>query len=370
MAADMVVTVDGRFVVWKTSQGGTAFDVRTGAVIPLPVNNGRLFVDPSQPRVYVVPTGDHVSMTTVDQTGIRLITIGQVTGTPASNGRDLFVVRQVGSPPTRWISMIDMATGAEQYQIGIDFEPTGLAVSRDGTRLAIAECCRTMRVFDTTTRTEIASRVMPSGTPEAFNPAYRPIGFDLHRNRLFVGVTWQLRPGSLFTHSRQVLVLDATTLGDLGAGTPKSFFALGPTFPRFVRSPREDIAIETACDFDRVETWETPNTPVMFQSRLLPFGLCFSGTAITSVPTAMSAVAQQVAGRRVTLSWTAVAGANDYVVEAGSSLGSANVGRIQTAGALQFTVDNVPSGTYFVRVRPMNDVGFGAASADQIIIVP
>ena len=59
-----------------------------------------------------------------------------------------------------------------------------------------------------------------------------------------------------------------------------------------------------------------------------------------------------------------------YVLEASASPGSATLASVDTASILtSFTVFAVPPGTYYVRVRGRNNVGFGAASNEVLVQV-
>ncbi|MBP7777423.1 MAG: fibronectin type III domain-containing protein [Acidobacteria bacterium] len=83
-------------------------------------------------------------------------------------------------------------------------------------------------------------------------------------------------------------------------------------------------------------------------------------------------IAAVVNGSAVTFSWAApVTGgaAGGYLLEAGSGPGMSDMARVPVNGTT-LTAPNVPGGTYFVRVRAVNNVGFGDASAELQVIVP
>src|SRR5262245_40950406 len=90
-------------------------------------------------------------------------------------------------------------------------------------------------------------------------------------------------------------------------------------------------------------------------------------------PTAPSGLTSTVAGARVTLVWAAPGGGDapaSYVVEAGSSGGRADLANFDTGNsATALTVDSVPAGIYFVRVRARNSAGVSGPSADVVVTV-
>jgi glucose/arabinose dehydrogenase len=86
-------------------------------------------------------------------------------------------------------------------------------------------------------------------------------------------------------------------------------------------------------------------------------------------PAAVEGLRSTVEGDRgVTLVWTATPDATSYSIEAGTAQGLANLAvlGVQPAG---FS-DIVPPGTYFVRVRAVNECGIGAPSRDIVVQVP
>jgi hypothetical protein len=91
-----------------------------------------------------------------------------------------------------------------------------------------------------------------------------------------------------------------------------------------------------------------------------------TGPAPPSPPTN---VAFTRTGRRVTVTWSPSAGAVQYILEAGTSPGSANVFNGSLGGTLAITAD-VPPGTYHVRVRARSAAGTSGPSNDIAIVVP
>lgn len=90
-------------------------------------------------------------------------------------------------------------------------------------------------------------------------------------------------------------------------------------------------------------------------------------------PGAPTALTASISGSSVTLSWTAPAtgGApTSYIVEAGSTTGSADLASFSTSGSsTTFSAAGVAAGTYFVRVKAQNGAGTSLASSEIVVIV-
>ncbi len=87
-------------------------------------------------------------------------------------------------------------------------------------------------------------------------------------------------------------------------------------------------------------------------------------------PEAPSSLSSTVSGQLVQLSWQPPAngGHQDYVLEAGSAPGLANLVSAPIANVPSFSVA-APAGTYYVRVRARNACGSGAASNEVVVSV-
>ena len=78
-----------------------------------------------------------------------------------------------------------------------------------------------------------------------------------------------------------------------------------------------------------------------------------------------------VGGRRrhgTDLRWTAPGGAAPlgYIVEAGSEPGLSDIAKLQVTSLTEFSTE-APPGTYYVRVRALNERGAGPASNEILV---
>jgi hypothetical protein len=94
-----------------------------------------------------------------------------------------------------------------------------------------------------------------------------------------------------------------------------------------------------------------------------------SGEVVTTPPGNLTRTVQ---GTTVLLGWSPPPGSQptSYVVEAGSTSGASNIAVFDTGNAATgLTVNNVPPGTYFVRVRGRDAAGTGPASNEVTVVV-
>ena len=100
--------------------------------------------------------------------------------------------------------------------------------------------------------------------------------------------------------------------------------------------------------------------------------IAFVGSTVLASPGPPSGLAAQVTGSIVALSWGAPASGaplTEYLIEAGSAPGLANLAVLSTGLAQSLTV-GAPDGVYYVRVRARNAVGVGQPSNEIVVSVP
>jgi hypothetical protein len=93
------------------------------------------------------------------------------------------------------------------------------------------------------------------------------------------------------------------------------------------------------------------------------------GVLLVPKPAPPTNVLFQVTGRVVTVQWAGIRGALEYIVEAGSAPGTADV--FNGSVGLQTAVTALAApGRYYVRVRTRNALALSAASTELVIHVP
>lgn len=140
-------------------------------------------------------------------------------------------------------------------------------------------------------------------------------------------------------------VIGQGNIGTFPVGAAKEFSANAPPGAYFVR-----VHGQNACGI-----------PAPSPELLVSVGGVF--------PLDAPAVSAQVSGGVVTVSWTAVAGAAGYVLEAGVGPLDARIARLPVAGTSLSAA--APAGTYYVRVYAIGGpTGTSQASNETVIVVP
>lgn len=96
-----------------------------------------------------------------------------------------------------------------------------------------------------------------------------------------------------------------------------------------------------------------------------------SVSSSSSTPGAPSNLTASFSGRTVQMSWTAPSGnpVTSYALEVGSAPGLTDVAAFPLGAATSFSAGGVPDGVFWVRVRPSNASGAGAATADLGLVM-
>lgn len=298
----------------------------------------------------------------------------------AIGGRRLVVVRQTAVGAFSYdVSIVNVDSGAVERTLPIPGGiATGVATSRDGSRFVVTTIAAPFGgpgatlLFDATTGTPMASAPNPAGSapPMLLVESARNLVVRAERGTPFGGGSPNGPTG--------FPVSDASTLAPIGVVLPGFFdgrdvLAVSrasersplvsisqETYPGYAggpRAPRADIVDgRTGRAVGRRDLGVAPM-----------HGVFILEVPVPDAPPAPSVI---VTGHSVTLTWDEADFANQYQIEAGSAAGLANLVRQGTGRARSVTYAGVPSGTYFVRVRGVNEVGAGDPSPDITVTVP
>jgi hypothetical protein len=124
------------------------------------------------------------------------------------------------------------------------------------------------------------------------------------------------------------------------------------------------------CLESRMEVVDTKTANAIAHIRLSSLGIepC-SWLSSLGRPESPRNLRSNISGRSVTLTWDPPPDIGDYEIEAGSAPGLRNIGVFRTGGKSFATFADVPAGTYYVRVRAINELGVND-SAEISVIVP
>jgi uncharacterized repeat protein (TIGR03803 family) len=98
--------------------------------------------------------------------------------------------------------------------------------------------------------------------------------------------------------------------------------------------------------------------------------LVVGGGGCSGPPGASPGLSVSVTGSTVTFTWLAAPGSpTTYILGAGTSSGSSNIGSINAGNTTSYTATGVPAGTYYVRVQAANLCGTGPVSNEVVATV-
>jgi hypothetical protein len=374
----LAVSSDGRYVaLWRQMMGGTfsndlvVFDRRTEGFHILPGIGGHVIADPNHIRFFVQSSG---AIMVVDAQGIRSLPVagqGFLSHMLISpDGRELFTRRVIATAAGERDAVIavDPETGGTLRVLG--WEGGSLrAISSDGRRLFLTVGQTTLKSIDATSGVELASVELPN---LSYPAKFWDIAFDAIHNRLFVSRHYLV---SSIAYGL-IELLDAESLAPIPGGTPESAL-VGP--PEFAVDRTNGIVVglvapsdllsNASCRPTWVHTWGAAAAPLSsFAAPTQP--LCPGTIAVASPPAPPTGLTAAVTGQQVTLAWGAVAGASGYVIEAGSGVGLNDLAQLSVETLPQLTVNDVPPGTYYVRVRAVNEIGRSGPSNEVVVTVP
>ena len=385
----------GRFVVGSDGYRLDVFDTKRFVGGEFPVTGDLLAVDTHRPRVFL--SGPPVGFPPFFNE-VKIVDLG--TGVVASLPTVRYAYYQPkaayaglvdrlflqDSADLSLVDVVDAATGAIVQSIDIDIDPTdvirAMVADTTGSRLFILTVpysYPSMPARLTAVDVVTGALIKRIDLGDLFRDAslgafpFQSLRLDEERGRLLVGT---------------LVVLDATSFDFLGAtlgnsGGAKHWFAFtGPRSPYIVfssqqvggRYPGEPSTcviaeverrnaatgvLEAVADIGASTTLTT--SPRRFVG-------CSTHLVMATVPRAPQNFVGAVNGRQVTLSWIDPGNTTHFDIEAGTAPGLANI-TTRSLNGTTLTVDGVPSGRYFVRMRAINDVGRSVPTSDVEIIV-
>ena len=216
-------------------------------------------------------------------------------------------------------------------------------------------------------RTGIAFRAIVPGTYHAIVTSSRPTDFGRYAIRVNRLTTPIVSP-----------VFDASVLGSrvsLGWGptlssTPVDYQVLVGSAPG--RTDLASFDVGTATSFVGLAP---PGVYYLRARARNAFGVADTPERMITVGPHLSTpgelVITSVLGRRVVLSWSppATPGTAYYELVVGSAPGLSDLGTFNVGNVLTITIDQVPQGAYYVRVRAANAQGPGAQGTEVVVRV-
>jgi hypothetical protein len=362
----------GAFIAWMVDGLIHVLDSHSGSiqryVIPGFFQDRILGTDESTFRVFLLMETDAFSRVlsvdlrtgstqTIDLAGRPLL--AGVAYAPRANL--LFVARR--EEPISHIDVISADTGVTVRSLTVPPVSGGFlgSVSPSGTRLFL-HGSEGLTVVDSVTGSligRIPSSAVINGTPI----------IDEDRNRLLV-TTGASGPASLAAYSLDSMQLlgriELSQLGISGA----SNFDVSPqsaTMLALYYAPSADSNFPMALAGLSVDTGQLRATADLPGLGTQIYDVDLALVRLTE-PSAPREFAANATGSRVELSW-APTGALRYEIEVGSAPGLANLATLRVTDT-HLTVDGVPSGAYYLRVRAINTIGESGASQEVQVVVP
>ena len=376
-----VALAGGRYLAWVATSPTQAWDVvafdrrtkrRFYAGLPLPPRRFPigLVADPRHPRLFIVaadaPIGpSEIWVVDARVPGVRRLATFPYTvyGPFYAPDADLLFVR---TGFTSEIAAIDVATGAEarRFPIALTVGPT--VVNAAGSHLWHNNPSAGVQLVDAHTGDIL--RTSPSGQLAA-------LLLDEERGTV-VGVHPDEQRGEFVT------TLDAATLAPVwqtrvSAQLPGLYRFVSPLAGRWMTgaySVRTESRFDGPCNaivIDAIDPDGTRRATADIFGRLgLPGGTtgCHADAVLVRSPFAPKALVAAVTGSTVDLSWKDPGDTSEFELEFGLVPGQRS-GAIRLNHSTRIAIPGVPAGTYYVRVKAINEVGASPPSNEVRVVV-
>ncbi len=392
----------GRYLAWASGDRLAFFDTRLGTVVAgLTLAGSPTLIGTDSEGMRLVTASTDGASGTVTFTIVDGATLSARTMTTSSQclrglalaaDADLmFVLRAsspcfVGPPDQQWVEIVELATGTtrpDTIPVSVG-SSQHIAVNRTGTRVWISTALAGGQVSPGFEAYDVASASRLAYTtairPNLDATLESPMIVDDGRDRLLVvtpdglvglsGDTLQPLGSAGVPGLRPVMPLPVgytyafgfDVLAGAESDTVFAFERTGATYSYHggpcLQSGLTALDADTYAVLGTIDLAEVAGVPI-----------CDMAVAMATPPAVPANFTAAVSGQAVTLSWDRPARTTHYEVEAGSAPGLRDLARLSPP-SVPFVIDNVPSGTYYVRVRALNYAGKGAYTEDLTVVVP
>ena len=386
-----VAVAGGRYIAWLAGsvthpgQDLFLFDRRTRTVLtvtsalpglppgsPFPSHFQLVGADSHRPRLFgselrpapVLPTGSYF-VWTIALTGKPPVALATTSNSApgvgyAADTDEVFINDWGGA--ARTMLVVNATTGAEVRRFTHPFVSFG-AWTEPGGRVVWVNDGYGMNTLDARTGAVLATSPFFQTTSSTYDPAR---GVLLVRQGDFLVVVNPLqlteigRARVAFTTQSGLAESTDTLLGRWMTGA----YLLRSSY-RYGNTTCNEISL------DALDVTGARRATADILARLGPGGssFCSARGFLFRSPFAPTAIAASVSGRTVQLAWKDPGDTTEFELEFGFAPGQ-RAGAIRAGAATSLTLPGVPPGTYYVRVKAINEVGPSPPSADVRVVVP
>lgn len=329
-----------------------------------------LGADSHRPRLFVTElrpgNGTFSLVWTIDLTGRAPVLLANNFGFPPgfgyAAGTDEAFINEWGQPATTML-VVNATTGAEVRRVAHPLASYG-ALTEPGGRLVWVNDGNGMNTLDAHTGAVLATSPFFQTTSSTYDPAR---GVLLVRQGDFLVVVDPLR----LTEIGRARVAFTTLSGLLSESTDTLLgrwmtgaYVLRSSY-RYGNTTCNDISL------DALDVTGARRATADLLARLGPGGSGFCGARgfLFRSPFAPTGLASSGSGRTVQLAWKDPGDTTEFELEFGFAPGQ-RAGAIRVGAATSLTLPGVPPGTYYERVKALNEVGPSPASSDIRVVVP
>lgn len=332
--------------------------------------------DTHRPRVFITeirdeptaPSGPSYHVWTIDLTGRAPVQLTALFSSPrdlgyAAETDEIFINDPGATLDTRTrMLVLNATTGAEVRRFTHPLVSYG-ALTEPGGRVVWVNDGYGMNTLDARTGAVLATSPFFQTTSSTYDPAR---GVLLVRQSDFLVVVDPLRLTEIgrarvsFTTLSGLSESSDTLLGRWMTGA----YVLRSSY-RYGNTTCNEISL------DALDVTGARRATADLLARLGPggSGFCSARGFLFRSPFAPSALTSSVSGRTVQLSWKDPGDTTEFELEFGFAPGQ-RAGAIRVGTATSLTLPGVPPGTYYVRVKALNEVGPSPASTEVRVVVP